>query len=59
MPKIIKIAADSIESLRNDDVYRVLSESNANLRATVAEYILTHRADLATEVLECMEDIAA
>ena len=59
MPKIIKIAADSIEALRSADVYRVLDEAGTKARNSVAEYIISHRDDLAGEVSECLEEFAA
>lgn len=59
MPEIIKIAADTIEALRSSDVYRVLDEAGAKARPSVAKYISTHRSDLADEVSDCLEDLAA
>ena len=49
--KYIKVAADSIKTLRKVDVYRVLIESNrAEFRLALAGYIKEQRPDLADEV---------
>ena len=50
----LKIAADSLETLRKSDVYRVLEASRFD--AGLAAYISVGRPDLATEVAECLED---
>lgn len=51
MEKYIKVAADSIETLRKVDVYRVLVESNRReFQRGIAEYIKAKRPDLAEEV---------
>lgn len=57
MDKLIKIAADSIETLRQSDVFRVLEQNDANVRAKLAAYIIAKRPDLANEVAECLEDL--
>jgi hypothetical protein len=58
--KYIKVAADSIASLRKDDVYRVLFESNrAEYRQAIARYIREKRPDLAGEVDEVMAEDSA
>lgn len=51
MEQYIKAAADSIKTLRRDDVYRVLVESNREeLRPSIANYIKAERPDLVEEV---------
>jgi hypothetical protein len=59
MPIEIKIAAENIEALRTSDVFRVLDESAASRRVMVSNYITESRPDLASEVSECLEDLAA
>lgn len=57
MEKYIKVAADSIETLRKVDVYRVLVESNGvEYRAAIAEYIKAKRSDLIDEVDSILAD---
>lgn len=51
----IKIAADSVEHLRKPDVMRVLEHAGKDRKAT-AVYIIKHRADLAEEVREVMDE---
>ena len=53
---IVKIAADSISALRRPDVFRVLDSCSDAERAPTAEYIQSHRPDLAQEVTECLLD---
>ncbi|MBA1280212.1 N-6 DNA methylase [Stutzerimonas stutzeri] len=59
LEQMVLIAADSIEQLRGQDVYRVLdqAESQQWLQA-IAQYITSNRADLAQEVSESLEDVA-
>lgn len=57
MDKLIKIAADSIETLRQSDVFRVLEQNDTSVRAELAAYIAAKRPDLANEVAECLEDL--
>lgn len=57
MENLIKIAADSIQSLRKSDVFRVLEQNDANVRNELASYISVNRPDLAEEVSECLEDL--
>lgn len=52
----IKIAANSISELRVSDVFRVLEQNSASIRAELAEFIANSRPDLAAEVLEVMEE---
>jgi hypothetical protein len=52
MEKFIKIAADSIEALRKQDVFRVLDTYLYD--GNLAEYISQNRPDLAEEVAELM-----
>jgi hypothetical protein len=52
----IKIAADSVEKLREQDVYRVL-DMCADPQS-VAEYITSNRSDLADEVSIVMAELA-
>jgi uncharacterized protein YqeY len=59
MPIEIKIAAENIKSLRQSDVFRVLDEALSAKRKMVSNYITENRPDLATEVSECLEDLAA
>jgi hypothetical protein len=57
--KLIKIAADSVETLRKSDVYRVLAEqslSDSDILG-LARYISEKRPDLIAEVNECLADI--
>ena len=56
--QFIKIAADSIKTLRKVDVDRVLTETPAAFRQEVAAYIRDQRKDLADEVSEVMADLA-
>ena len=54
----IKISANNVGELRKADVFRVLDWSPAEHRQKVADYIVTHRPELKTEVDECLRDIA-
>lgn len=57
MEKYIKVAADSVETLRRVDVYRVLVESNGvEYRAAIAQYIKGKRPDLVDEVDSVLAD---
>ena len=50
----ILIVADSVESLRRPDLFRVLDECND--RAGLAAYIADKRPEFAVEVSEIMEE---
>lgn len=61
----LKIVADSIESLRRSDVYRLLDEAQSvNPRASktgspaieMADYICENRIDLQDEVVDVMSE---
>lgn len=52
----IGIAADSVQRLRSQDVDRVISETPAHFRLSVAEHIKTKRADLAETVDEALAE---
>jgi hypothetical protein len=52
------VAADSIEMLRKDDVYRVISEAPAHFRLALSMHIKEKRADLAQEVDDVMSEIS-
>lgn len=52
----IKIAADSINSLRMSDVFRVLEQNAASIRSALADYISQARPDLAGEVAEIVAE---
>ena len=55
---LIQIAADSVEQLRNLDVYRVLSQAqNPQSLDALGAYIERHRPDLAREIAESLVDI--
>ena len=54
---LIKIAADSLQTLRACDVYRVQSEAPARMRAGLADWIAAGRPDLAAECAECLADL--
>jgi len=54
---LIAIAADSLQTLRVYDVYRVLSEAPARMRAGLADWIAAGRPDLAAECAECLADL--
>lgn len=56
MERLILIAADSIATLRRQDVFRVLDQNSASVRTELAAYISTSRPDLAEEVAEIMEE---
>jgi len=53
----IAIAADSLAKLRKCDVYRVLSEAPADDRAALADYIITGRPDLSSEVSDVLDEL--
>lgn len=56
--RLIQIAADSVEQLRNLDVYRVLSQAqNPQSLDALGAYIERHRPDLASEIAESLVDI--
>ena len=56
MEQLIKIAADSIQTLRLPDVFRVL-EWNSESRTELAEWIKASRPDLASEVDSCISEL--
>lgn len=53
----VKISADSIEQLRNQDVYRVLDSAPTEHLQGMADYITENRSDLAEEVKDALADI--
>ena len=55
--KFIKVAADSVDKLRQVDVERVLSETPVHFRAEVSAYIKSNRAGLSDEVDAVMADL--
>lgn len=55
----IGVAANSIEQLRKQDVYRVLEECPLKDRLKLADYIARGRRDLAPEVKDCIEDLSS
>lgn len=57
--KFIKIAADSVKTLRSVDVERVLRETPAPFRGEVAMYVRDNRKDLVDEVNEVLAELAA
>ena len=57
MESLIKIAADSIQTLRKSDVFRVLEQNDVAIREKLANYISTNRPDLVEEVNECLADL--
>lgn len=57
---VMKIAADSVQELRKQDVHRVMDAmQNAGDLAGMGKYITTHRPELQGEVDEVAKDIAA
>ena len=54
-----KIAADSIEKLRADDVYRLFEEAPKDIDAwdDLRSYIIENRPDLARNVMDAIEEI--
>lgn len=54
---LIAISADSLQTLRACDVYRVLSEAPARARRGLADWIVAGRPDLAAECAECLADL--
>lgn len=56
MENLIKIAADSIQSLRKSDVFRVLEQNDSDVRCELAAYISKNRPDLSEEVEDCMTE---
>lgn len=54
----IKIASDSVQTLRACDVFRVLEQNGADIRNSIASYISLARPDLADEVSESIADLA-
>jgi hypothetical protein len=54
---LIQIAADSLQTLRACDVFRVLSEAPKRMRAGLADWIAAGRPDLAAECAECLADL--
>ncbi len=53
---LILVAANSVKTLRKDDVYRVLSEAPASDRKALGEYIIQSRSDLKAEVEEVLKE---
>ena len=53
----VKIAAESVEALRECDVFRVL-EWNAAVRAKLAAFLAKARPELAGEIAECLAELA-
>jgi hypothetical protein len=51
------IAADSLQTLRACDVFRVLSEAPADDREGLADWIAAGRPDLAAECAGCLADL--
>ena len=56
-PCFIMIAADSLQTLRACDVFRVLSEAPAADRDGLADWIAAGRPDLAAECAGCLADL--
>ena len=52
----VHVAADSVESLRNADVYRLLRECPGNHMAEFSAWLKEQRPDLASEVDACLND---
>ena len=57
MNKYIKIAADSIEQLRKQDVFRVLESAPTGKLNKVADFIKLNRPDLIEEAKECLIEL--
>ena len=53
----LKIAADTIETLRKCDVYRLLNSTRDDDIYIIAEFITENRPEFADEVAECLADI--
>ena len=53
---VIQIAADSIAKLRSSDVHRVITETPAPFKLSMASYIKDNRRDLADEVDSVMSE---
>lgn len=56
----LALVADSIESLRESDVYRVLDdclEESADYMDQMATYIIESRPDLANEVNDALQEL--
>lgn len=54
---LIAISADSLQTLRACDVYRVLSEAPARARQGLADWIVAGRPDLVARVAEALADL--
>jgi hypothetical protein len=54
---LVMIAADSLQTLRACDVFRVLSEAPADDREGLADWIAAGRPDLAAECAGCLADL--
>jgi hypothetical protein len=54
---LILIAADSLQTLRACDVYRVLDKTPEADRDGLADWIAAGRPDLAAECAECLSDL--
>jgi hypothetical protein len=53
----IKIAADSVLTLRRCDVYRVLDTAPLDHLADMAGYLIQHRVDLHREIEDCLDSL--
>ncbi len=53
----VRLAADSIDRLRQCDVYRLMEWAPAPFRAGLANYLKQNRPDLAAEVDDCLADL--
>jgi len=53
----VKIAADSIGSLRKQDVFRLLEFAPQQHRSAVADHIVTHRPEFTEEVKDALNDL--
>lgn len=58
LKSFIGVAADSVGALRKSDVERVISETPAHYRQSVATHIEQSRPDLATEVKDVMSELS-
>lgn len=58
LDQAVSIAADSIATLRQCDVYRVIDSCDSASRARVVRELATARPDLAAEAYECAGIIA-
>lgn len=58
LDQLIIIAADSINTLRKQDVYRVLDSNPEHMKA-LANYISQHRPDLADEARDVLSELCS